>query len=238
MRFHVDDPELVPYYQANGFCVVEGIWADAACDDLVAQAYNFPDRLPSDYRPLMQPQLVAPEFLASIRKPRSTHLVETLFGGPASGLQIEFFFGAPATRGYARHQDNFYVEAAPQTFLSIWTALTDIDGEMGGLFVYPGSHRFGKLPVRELRDGVGPNQDPNARNEETVLPAAFRAEPVALTVPKGHAVVLHGDLVHGSLTNESARFRHALLCTYVRKGGQFRPGRSARRHEIDLHVDA
>jgi ectoine hydroxylase-related dioxygenase (phytanoyl-CoA dioxygenase family) len=228
----------VPYYAKNGFVLVDGIWTGEECDHLVGMARSFPGRAENDFRPLMQPQRTAPQFTAAIRHPRVTSLVETLLGGTASGLQIEFFFGHPGTKGFACHQDNYYVEAGSQTFLSVWSAMTDVTPEMGGVFVYPGSHKFGRLPVRKLDGLAGPNQDPNAHNEETILPDSLPKEIVPVSVPKGVVLVLHGDVVHGSLTNASDKFRYALLCTYVRKGMPFRPGRSAKRAEIDLHTSA
>ncbi len=236
--FRPNDPRFDAFYADNGFGIIEGLWTAPECDRVVQQAHAFPGRTATDFRPLMQPQRTAAEFMWTIRNPRVTQLVERLLGGTASGLQIEFFFGHPGTKGFARHQDNFYVEAGSHAFLSIWSAMTDVTPEMGGLVVFPGSHRFGRLPTRPLAGNSGPNQDPNANNEEAILPAAVAHDGVQVSVPKGAIVVLHADVVHSSLTNRSDRFRYALLCTYLRRGAAFRPGRSARREEIDLHVAA
>jgi phytanoyl-CoA hydroxylase len=236
--FPAEEGEFEPFYRENGFALVTGLWESEECDALIALARSFPGRSPSDYRPLMQPQRTMPSFLTALRNPKIIGLVESLLDAKASGLQLEFFFGAPGVRGFCAHQDNFYVESSSHGFLSVWSAMTDVTADMGGVFLYPGSHIYGRLPVRKAQGDTGPNQDPNARNEETVLPEALDPKPVAVPVPKGAALVLHGDIVHGSLDNRSDKFRYALLCTYLRKGSPFRAGRFARREEIDLHPEA
>jgi ectoine hydroxylase-related dioxygenase (phytanoyl-CoA dioxygenase family) len=236
-RFRATDPAIGPFYRENGYCVVESIRTASECDALIELAHGFPTRAPDDFMPLMQPQRTNPEFLGALRHKEVIRLVETMLEGPASGLQMEFFFGHPGTKGYACHQDSYYVEPS-SGFISIWSALTDVTAEMGPVYAYPGSHRFGRLPVRRLNRAAGPNQDPNAANEETVLPDDAAQESVVLPVPKGGILVLHGDIVHGSMNNASDHFRYALLCTYIRKGARFRPGGFAQRAEIDLHAPA
>ena len=91
------------------------------------------------------------------------------------------------------------------------------------------------LPVRPAGALPAVHQSPNASSEESILPDAAIVEPLPVIAAKGETVILHGDLVHGSLDNRSNRFRYALLCTYIRKGTPFRAGRSAKRKEIELH---
>ena len=236
--FRADDAALASFYEDNGFAIIRDMWTAQECDSVVELAMSFPGRDANDFRPLMQPQRTTAAFLSPIRNERVIRVVETFLDGAASGLQIEFFFGYPGTKGFARHQDNFYVEAGSQAFLSIWSAMTDVTPTMGGLVVYPGSHKFGRLPTRKLAGDSGPNQDPNANNEEAVLPASIGQDGIQVSVPKGASVVLHADVVHSSLTNQSDSFRYALLCTYLRKGTPFRAGRSAKREEIDLYATA
>jgi len=233
-RFHRLSADWRRFYAENGYCILTGIWRAEECDALVARAHQLPKAQSGDFKPVLQPQEQAPEFLAAMRKPELTQVVESLVGGTASGLQIEFFFGHPGTTGFTPHQDNYFVQGGAGTFLSTWTALTDIASDMGALYVFPCSHRFDLLPVRETAISASPHQDPNAVARETVLPQSI-AEPVALTMSKGETVILDGNLVHGSRDNKSDRFRHALLCTYIRKGEPFREGYSAKRSPIELH---
>lgn len=233
-RFHYQATDWRAFYAEQGYCVLTGLWQGEECDGLVARAHQLPKPQAGNFKPILQPQAQAPEFLAAMRKPNLTQVVEDLLGGVASGLQIEFFFGHPGTTGFTPHQDNFFVQGGAGTFMSTWTGLTDIAGDMGVLYVFPRSHRLGLLPVRDADVIASQYQDPNAVARETVLPADVGA-PVPLTVAKGETVLLEGNLVHGSKDNASNRFRYALLCTYIRQGAPFRAGFSAKRTPIELH---
>jgi len=101
--------------------------------------------------------------------------------------------------------------------------------------LYPGSHVHGRLPVQALPRLERPGQDPNAANEETLLPDGIVGLP--MPVRCGSVVFLHSQIVHASLQNTSELFRYALLQTYIRSGASFRPGKTAKRLEIPLDVD-
>ena len=234
-HFLSEDPEWLDFFNENGFCIIRDVWASDKQDFFLDRAIQFPTRVESDFRPLMQPQRTDTEFLHALRYAPVVKLVETALGGEASGLQLQFFFGRPGTRGFACHQDNFYVEAEAATFVSAWSAFSEVSPEMGGLFVYPGSHKYGRLPIVPFDKETGDHQDPNSRNEETVLPDGYTGKRVDVFVPKGAVVMLNGDVVHGSHDNSTDAYRYALLATYLRRGADFRPGRTAKREEIALH---
>src|SRR5262249_46211673 len=146
----------------------------------------------------------------------------------------EFFYCKPGTRGFSMHQDNFFVEAGANVFASAWCALTDTYMEKGGLIVYPGTHKEGMLPVHKIEVAKDAGQDPNANNEETVVPPKYK--PVNASVPKGAVLYIHGYLVHGSNSNQTNEWRHVLLNTYIREGEKFRAGKYAQRAPVDLEV--
>ncbi len=220
------------WYGENGYFIEEDTLPHDLCDRLVVAGRNLSQVQAGDYRPAMQPHRTDPVFLQAMKYPVIVQTVERLVGGPPCGLQTEFFYAQPGVRGFAGHQDNFFVEAEENSFASVWIALTDVSAENGGLYGYPGSHREGRLPVRRLHLGQVEGQDPNANNEETVLPEKY--ERVDIAARKGSVVYLHAHFVHGSYANRSGDFRYALLCTYVRKGASFRPGRYAQREAVDL----
>lgn len=234
-RFHYQATNWRDFYAEQGYCILNGLWPAEECDALVARAHQLPKPQAGDFKPILQPQTQAPEFLAAMRNPALTQVIEDLLGGVASGLQIEFFFGHPGTTGFTPHQDDFFVQGGAGAFMSTWTGLTDIASDMGVLYVFPGSHRLGLLPVREANVVASEYQDPNAVAREAVLPAEI-GDPVPLTVAKGETVLLEANIVHGSKDNLSNRFRYALLCTYIRQGVPFRAGFSAKRTPIELHA--
>ncbi len=235
-QFKSHPEEALAFFKEHGYQVEFDVWSPDQIAEINQAAKNIPERDSEDFRPLMHPHRKSDVFLKALRNPRVVALVEHLLEGEISGLQTEYFFGAPGTRGFANHQDNFYLEAKPEVFGSAWSPMTHVSPENGGVFIYPGTHREPILPVRPLEGGAGPNQDPNASNEESVVPEKYK--PVDVVLEPGATVVFHGHLVHGSYVNDSDRFRNALLNTYIRKGEKFRAGFTAKRTEIPVHESA
>ena len=218
-------------YDTNGYFVLD---SDAVgllnIQRLISEAFLLQR---DDYAPLMNPHKGSAVFLNLLRDELIVSLVEKLVRGQVSGLQSQFYFCVPGTKGYAKHQDNFFVEAPYGCFVSVWIPLVDVNAENGGLTVYPGSHLLGRLLTRKLIPKDLTNQDPNAANEETVcIPVGY--DPLDLTLKAGSAVFLHGNIVHSSHTNNSHCNRYAVLLTYIRKGAPFRKGQRAQREEVDL----
>jgi ectoine hydroxylase-related dioxygenase (phytanoyl-CoA dioxygenase family) len=219
-------------FRADGFFVWEGAVSDDQVERTVARALALADARRGRFAPAMQPHREDPQLLELMRHPSIVAVVATLVGGAAVGIQTEFFYTMPGTRGFSAHQDNFFVEAPSDQFVSVWVALTHVNMENGGLILWPGSHRFGKLPVRRTGLAAATGQDANANNEETVLPPGL--SPLDLVAPKGSAVFIHSEVVHASHVNRSTAPRYVMLNTYVRAGTPFRPGNTARREEIAL----
>lgn len=219
------------FYREHGYHIEPGVFTPATCDALIDAAARLPGG-GGEGRPAMHPHLHDPLFLEAMRHPALLSFMVRACGGPVSGLQSEFFFCRPGTPGFTEHQDNFFVEAPDGCFASAWLALTDVGPENGGLMLYPGSHRLGRLPVTDVENTPRPDQDPNARRTRTVLPPGLPA--IDAVVPKGGVVFLHGLVVHSSHTNRSDGHRYALLNTYIRTGAPFRPGQYARRTAIPL----
>lgn len=220
------------FYNENGYWIEEGVFDDAACAGLIEASKTLENYTNGTHRPMMMPHRVNPIYLAAMKNPKIVASIAQAVGGKPVGLQTEFFYCKPGTRGFSLHQDNFFVEAADHMFASAWCALTDTYAEKGGLIVYPGTHKEGMLPVRKIEIAKDKGQDPNANNEETVVPPQYK--PINAEVPKGAVLYIHGQLVHGSNSNQSNEWRHVLLNTYIREGEKFRPGKYAQRAPVVL----
>jgi len=118
-------------------------------------------------------------------------------------LQSMYIFKQPGIGGEVGwHQDATYLHTTPISVTGFWFALDDADRGNGCLLALKGAHR-GPLRQRFRRSG-------DAMVTETVDPTPWpAAEPVAIEVPRGSLVVLHGLLPHASSANRSARPRHA-----------------------------
>jgi ectoine hydroxylase-related dioxygenase (phytanoyl-CoA dioxygenase family) len=232
LSFFSDPEEAFAAYVESGFHIEENVFTPEECAALIDASSQLENAKNGTYRPQMMPHRTDDIFLQAMRKPALKTIMNKLVDGKAMGLQTEFFYCKPGTRGFSLHQDNFFVQAPMGVFASAWIALTDTYFEKGGLIVYPETHKEGLLPVRKLNLDKDTSQDPNANNEETVVPPQYKI--MNAKVPKGAALFIHGHLVHGSNPNTTDEWRFVLLNTYIREGEAFRAGNYAQREAIEL----
>lgn len=226
--------DIIKQYQELGFHIEKNVFTPEECEELIRAGTHLNGFLNGYHRPAMMPHKENPFFLTAMKKPKIVELLSKFLNGKIAGLQSEFFYCKPDTRGFSLHQDNFFVEAPYDAFGSAWIALTDTYKEKGGLIVYPGSHKEGMLQVKSLDLNKDTNQDPNANNEEVILPEHYLKNRLNVSIPKGGVLFIHGHLVHGSNPNITQDWRYVLLNTYIRQGENFRSGRYAQRELIEL----
>lgn len=215
---------LVSNFYDQGYYIQEDFWSRNDCDRLIQVSKTFPSWKGRTYKSLMQPHRFHQVFAEAMKKPEMVETMEYFCGGRVSGLQSVWYYGSPGSPGFPAHQDNWFVEAPPDSFVSAWSPMQDTNISMGGITGYAKSHLHGLLPVKEV-DGV--------ISEEAILPEG--SERTDLFIPKGAVLFMHGFFVHESHPNVTDEFRRALLLTYIRKGEPFRPGNTAHRVEIDVY---
>lgn len=232
ISFLKDAEQALKNYHEFGFHVEKNYYTPDYCDFLIQQGDQLSGAAENHYRPYMMPHKQNDVFFDVLKNPTGVQIIHQMVGGKPAGMQTQFFFCPPKTRGFSLHQDNFYVQADNGTFVSIWVSLVDTAPGNGGLIVYPGSHKEGDLPVRKLNLSLDPSQDKNANNEETVVPEKYKA--YNLRLKKGDALFIHAHVVHGSNANNSNANRYALLNLFIKSGANFRSGNSAHREEIAI----
>jgi hypothetical protein len=126
------------------------------------------------------------------------------------------------------HQDHFYIRGAVETY-SCWVPLGAVPVALGGLAIWPGSHRLGFRAHDKVSAGAvgGRGVDPDA----LALPDA----PVWLTTAfePGDALFFHAFTVHKALPNLSGdRMRISTDNRYQRPEEPVEPG--ALRPHFDL----
>jgi ectoine hydroxylase-related dioxygenase (phytanoyl-CoA dioxygenase family) len=231
--FRGDLRAALTQFRKAGFLVERRLVPEDVCDGLLAVAATRPSAISGSYAPIPMPHFDHPTFLAFMRFAPIVEIVEQVVGGRASGLGGEFFYMPPGAPGFSPHQDNFYVQAPPDAFISVWTALCEVGSANGGLIFYPESHRLGALPIRKGTMIDNPGQNPGAQAVECLLPSNIPA--IDIRLEKGSVVFFHSELAHASHANRSERFRHSFLATYIRAGSPFRPGGAQQRREVSLH---
>ncbi|REL34834.1 phytanoyl-CoA dioxygenase family protein [Thalassotalea euphylliae] len=233
LSFFKKPDSVLNFYSEYGYHIEYGVISDDVCDEIQLLAHQLACAKSGNFAPVMMPHRENEQFLHYMKNPQITAIMSALLAGNIAGLQSQFFFMKPGTRGFTPHQDNHFVQARHGAFASAWLALEDTCQENGGLVVYPGTHKMGTLPVVETNLKSLSAQDPNAYRTEVSLPV--EVNPIHVSVPKGAVLFIHGDVVHASNTNASKdRWRHVLLNTYILQGEAFRPGRDAKRVEISL----
>ncbi|GGF23956.1 hypothetical protein GCM10011611_32560 [Aliidongia dinghuensis] len=220
-------------FDEQGFFVEPDVFDVAEVDALVAASRDFDNAKNGSLLPTMNPHRMVPIFCQAAQKPRLVQIIARLVGGRPMGLQTEFFFGRPGTKGFTPHQDNFYVQAPLGAFASAWLALDDVDLANGCLNIYPGSHKFGLLEVSAVEQTSTFGQDPDANRLACAIPNQI--SPVCVPARRGSVIFLHGQIIHESNDNTTAdRSRRALLMTYIREGVDFNKGRSAGRQTFQV----
>lgn len=223
-------------YRELGFHIESSLIPVEYCDQILAVALSRPNARDGSYRPIPMPHRDHPIFLAMMRFRPIVEIVEKLVGGKASGIGGEFFYMRPGTPGFSVHQDNYYVDAPLDAFVSVWTALCDVGPKNGGLVFYPTSHKLGPLPIRNGSTLSDVGQNPGAQAVECIIPED--SPTIDMRLSKGSVAFFHGLLPHRSHANVSDGFRYSFLATYVRSGAPFRAGRAQQRTEVDLYTMA
>jgi ectoine hydroxylase-related dioxygenase (phytanoyl-CoA dioxygenase family) len=174
---------------------------EVADDDVLAR---FPRFMQPHRRPDLEVGVIARRLLTD---PRLFDVVTTLVG-PALGAQSMFYFKPPTARGQAMHQDNYFLQAHPETCIAVWIALDDCDAANGALTVVPGSHTM-EVVCPERAD------ETESFTRDLVRPPAGMSA-VQTVMRPGDVLFFHGSTVHGSPPNISTdRFRRALIFHYV-----------------------
>lgn len=230
--FAQDPQAAIAFYHEHGYHIEPQVWSKEEIAAIRAASETWPTFKDGTYKPAMMPHRHDPLILKALAKPLIIRFFEAAFGGKVSGLQSEYFYCRPGTRGFALHQDNHYVEAKPDAFASAWSPMVDVSRANGTLVIYPGTHREPILPLRDLEAPPDAGNDINAHKQECIVPPQYK--PMDVVIKAGDVAFIHGHIVHSSHQNTSNDFRCVLLNTYLRAGEKFRPGNTAKRAEVDV----
>ena len=145
--------------------------------------------------------------------PRVLDIVTNLIG-PAYGAQSMFHFKPPAARGLAPHQDNYFLNAHPDSCLAAWIAVDNANAQTGGLIVVPGTHKYEVICHGETDSTV------SWTKHGVTLPPELEGSSVQTDLKPGDVMFFHGSIVHGSNPNTSDEFRRSMVLHYVPRTSQ------------------
>lgn len=223
--------EQVKHYQQNGFVVVPGLLTEQEVDAFVEyEAKQDPEwrnhldnHKRDDHwgRVARHPNIVGG--IKQILKTERPMIVQTMY--------LEKRPAEPG-KGTALHQDSHYLPNDPDTLMACWLAMSNTDGENGGLCVVPGSHTHGLYSTHQatnskdhqvwesehlMRDRNGKEWKQKFYSFE--IDGLDRSKVMNLEVPKGAGVFFSSHTIHGSYGNRSAnRVRRAFATHFIAEG--------------------
>lgn len=105
------------------------------------------------------------------------------------------------------HQDNVYWPELPPNQITMWIAIDDADASNGCMWVLPRSHTRGVVAHTQGVTGWEVTEE----NVPRIFPGLV---PLQCPVAAGGALVFHGNVLHKSEANRSARNRWALVLDF------------------------
>jgi len=210
-------------FSTGGFCVVDDILdADALrrvtaeTDKACARADELLATLPDERYFIAERGAItfAPHIALE-----SDVLLDVVLGEPLRGFVHDLvgegarlyhdqavYKGTEKPRRFPWHQDNGYAFVHPESYLTVWIALTDASVESGCVWAAPGMQREGTLQHTYVEPlGWEVFADPPV-------------EPVAVPVPAGSAVMFSSLTPHLTGVNVSNSVRKAYIVQYVGPG--------------------
>tara|TARA_B100001123_G_C15335380_1_gene1032627 strand:- start:79 stop:783 length:705 start_codon:yes stop_codon:yes gene_type:complete len=228
----------INFFKENGYLIVENVIENKECDSFleICKKYSADNNL--NFTEILQAHVKIPETIYFLKHPRIVEIIQKLLGSEAVGLQTVCSFKKhntiSADYAWNPHQDNSYMQAEKNSYISGDVILDDHLEGSGRLYVYPGSHEEDLLPFEEnksfdLKNGQNPG------NKVINIPEKYNK--VELNLKKGSLLIFHSHVIHGSTKNiTNDKWRPILLMAYALKGIEFRQGRSANRMPIDLQI--
>lgn len=167
---------------------------------------------------------------------RVKKLLNKLTGKQFVGLMTHVIFKHANTK-YAKlawvpHQDNSYAQMKNSSYVTTNLFIHKCFKENGCLYLYPGTHKFGLLNFKNFFSySAKTNQNPGNRVDFKM----DEKNKIDLELEVGDYLVMNGNLVHGSYSNNSKKYsRHLLSFNYGVKGEKFFPGVTAKREAISV----
>jgi ectoine hydroxylase-related dioxygenase (phytanoyl-CoA dioxygenase family) len=228
------DPEYRNRYFADGHVTVPGVFSQAEMAASIADIMAWGDNFIADLcdedrswyldqsaissqtlRKMDNPHFYRPAFAKLAADPRLVELIEGLIGPGISVYFSQIFFKPPKGGGPKPvHQDNYYFGPSDRDGVATaWIALDDATIENGCLFFGDGTHRG------PIFDHVAPPDKPYDLQIPDEVASAHKMTPAL--VPKGGVSFHHGNTLHRSSDNNSAKWRRACALHYVSNSTRF-----------------
>ncbi|MCZ7646429.1 MAG: phytanoyl-CoA dioxygenase family protein [Planctomycetota bacterium] len=172
----------------------------------------------------------SPAFLELCKNPEITATVSRLCNH-AETLRIwhdQIQYKPPGVGGPTGWHQDFpaWPILQPADLISAWVALDDAEIDNGCMWMVPGSHRWGKVPIRT-------GEDFQPVFEQALVPDGVETKAEPMPVKKGEVAFHHCMTWHGSPANKTSRPRRAFAIHYMPGYTIYAP---TRPHPVEKHV--
>jgi phytanoyl-CoA hydroxylase len=162
------------------------------------------------------------------------NVLRTLQNNDIVGLSSQMIFkeaySTYSSQAWLPHQDNRYIDNQNAQYITANWFLRNADPENGGIYVYPGSHKLSLLPAPDKKS-YRENSNTNP-GRECQIPEEFVDKKKNIILKADSVVILNGNCIHGSYSNNSSRSRPWLSTCYITKGEYYNIGKNSKRIEI------
>ncbi len=220
--------EQIEQYRDEGYLVVPNVLGEPEVDEFVEyEATQDPE-----WRNHLDNHKRDAYWARVAKHPHIVGIIQQILGSKKPMIVQTMYLEkrpAEAGKGTALHQDSHYLPNEPDTLMACWLAMSDTDGENGGLCVVPGSHTAGLYATHKatnlkdhqvwetehlMRDRNGKERKEKFYSFE--IDNLDTSRVLNLNVPKGSGVFFSSLTIHGSYGNKSAgRVRRAFATHFV-----------------------
>ncbi len=214
--------DIKSFFDDNGYYLARGVYSDDTIDALTADFDRIVDQLEGSGENVNarwesaqtdeldggasrivhthNVQRYSARWLDALREPAFLDIVEQILG-PDIVLHHTKLFLKPPEEGapFPMHQDWSYFPTREDSMIAGIVFLSDADADSGGLCVYPGSHKLGRL------------EDSSGRVESEALSCYPLEGAEAIDAKRGDVFFFSYLTLHGSTPNRSDRDRKTVL---------------------------
>ena len=215
------------FYKSTGFLVLPSVFTEGECDEIVTILKQYTD---NDFSRQTNLERKNSKIRSLIHDPRIYMNLEALYEFRRMGyVGSQVLYKQPGTpfakHAWNPHQDNFYLKALDDCHCTATVIFGDSTPENGGMYFYPGSQTE---PV--LDHERNPSDDPTKNPGAKVLNIPSKYRRIDIWLKKGDLLIHHGNVIHGSTANLSARGRYHLNISCAVEGVPFNTeGKSNRK---------
>jgi|TARA_Y100000294_G_scaffold177930_1_gene205706 ectoine hydroxylase-related dioxygenase (phytanoyl-CoA dioxygenase family) len=245
-------------FETNGYMVIKNFLSKKKCNVFLKRIKKYAN---NDYAPIMNPDreefLISQtidkilnhkylgdkaNFLYAIKKEcaffrslmlnkKILKIITKIKKKKVSAIMSQMIFKEKKTKyskqSWLPHQDNSYPKNRNGQYITINIFMNKTTKKNGSLYIYENSHKYGIFKyIRKIS-----YREKDSKPGNYIVTDKFKKTDLCFN--KGDMLILHGNLIHGSYSNNSNSSRPMYSVSYIPKGEKFIPGPNAQRKVLN-----